>query len=56
MVMKAMILLIGNHNNQGTTHWIDSIRNFASISIWSQQVFKFGFTFLKGLTELQSRK
>ena len=54
-MMKAMILLIGNRNIQGTTHWIDSIRNFASIGIWSQQVIKFWLTFLKGFTELQSR-
>ena len=53
MVTKAMILLIGNHNNQGTTYWIDSIRNF--VSIGSQQLIKFGFTFLRGFTELQSR-
>ena len=49
MVTKAMILLIGNQNNQGITYWIDSIRNFVSIGIWSQQVIKFGFTFLKGI-------
>ena len=53
MVTKAMILLIGNHNNQGTTYWIDSIRNF--VSIGNQQLIKFGFTFLRGFTELQSR-
>ena len=50
---KAMILLIGNHNNQATTYWIDSIRNF--VNIRSQQLIKFGFTFLRGFPELQSR-
>ena len=43
MVMKAMILLIGNHNNQGTTYWIDSIRNF--VSIGNQQLIKFDLLF-----------
>ena len=53
MVMTALILLIGNHNNQGTTYWIDSIRNY--ISIGNQQLIKFWFTFLRGFTEFQSR-
>ena len=48
MVTEVMILLIGNHKNQGTTYW-----NF--VSIRSQQLIKFGFTFLRGFTELQSR-